>query len=64
MVELIAGVLGCTLLVMQLYQTGIATHNESSLATVLEWLKSLDARIDRLEQSQPRRKNDTLRNRD
>ena len=64
MIELLAGILGCTLLTVQLYGAGIAAHNESSLATVLEWLKSLDARIDRLEQSQPRRKNDILRDRD
>jgi len=50
MVELVAGILGCTLLAVQLYGASIAAHNESSLATVLNWLRILDARIDRLEQ--------------
>lgn len=50
MIEIIAGTLGCALLGLQIYQTGISAHNESSLAAVLHWLKSLDARIDRLEQ--------------
>lgn len=52
MIEVIAGTLGIVLLGLQVYQTGITAHNESSLGSVLNWLKSLDARIDKLEQRQ------------
>lgn len=64
MIEIIAGSLGCALLGLQIYQTGISAHNESSLASVLHWLKSLDARIDRLEQNQQRRHDGDLQHRD